>query len=70
MFHLNLFSLAVIVTFITLCSASILHTVSTSPNNGTSNSLTANDLVNKALAALGGEDALRKIEGITYHAPR
>jgi hypothetical protein len=30
----------------------------------------ATDLIQKGLAALGGEEALNKISGVSYHAPR
>jgi hypothetical protein len=31
---------------------------------------TAIELIDKGLKALGGEEALRQLHGVTYHAPR
>jgi hypothetical protein len=70
MFPLSVSPITRVLLFIIYSHAFIFPRVPIPSGDISPNSAPAIELVDQALDALGGEPALRKIEGITYHAPR
>jgi hypothetical protein len=70
MFYPSIASIVAVLLFKNACNALIVPRIPIPSTHISANSVSASELVEKALDALGGEQALRKLEGVTYHAPR